>query len=1383
MSAKMSYLVGFPLLVAFAAAAIGDCVTPPAPPLYRCVGGLCVSAAGQFGCPELPGTTTLSAWRACSEASWHAEYPNRPLTFLQLRETGATSRALWYSIPGGNRSIVLGQVSPPSECPEVERNAGLQQCAIDGGTMKGNPVNISNGNKYQPESDYEGVAPFPLNFTRHYNSIAAGYGAIGKRWTHTYSRELSLHTSTLVKLFRSDGEIRSFTKCGSVWCGSADEKGFLTQTVNAQGYTTAWQYRDENDTVENYDGAGRLKSETSRSGVVHTLTYDLSGRLSAITDALGRQLSLTYDAFNRISQLNLPNASGHIAYAHDAAGNLATVTNADLSVRTYFYDEPSHVVPGSRTNLLTGIQDESTQRFATYRYDGSSRAIESFHGAVDGVQITYNANGTSTVVDGAGGSRTYTFQTINSVNLVSQVSGPVCSGCGVNQSILYNAAGDVIDKTDFNGNRTVLSPNGRHLEESRTEAYATPRARTIATLWHPTFRVPTQLDEPGRRTTFTHDATGNVLTKTILDTGSSESRTWTYTYNAFGRVLTENGPRTDVTDVTTNTYYTCTTGTQCGQVNTVTNALGHVTTYNTYNAHGRPLTITDPNGVVTTLTYDARQRLKTRTVGGELTTFDYWPTGLLQKATLPDGSFLLYGYDPAQRLTSIVDSEGNAIEYTLDAMGNRTAEEVSDPSSTLTRTRTRVFNALNQLAQEIGAAGGPSVTTTYGYDDNSNLTSIQAPLARDTTNAYDELDRLTQVTDPESGITQYGYNSLDQLISVTDPRSLVTGYSYNALGDLKQQVSPDTGTTNNTYDSGGNLKTSTDARSKTGTYSYDALNRVSSLAYTDQTITYTYDTGTNQKGRLTQLASSGATTSWSYDTKGRVLSKTQVSNGNTKTISYQYNAAGQLTQITTPSNKVIVYGYTNGKVSSITVGGTTLLNNVVYEPFGPVGGWTWGNGTLAVRTYDLNGRVAQVDSGGLRTYSWDDADRITAIVDAQNSALNQSYGYDDLDRLASVTKSSGNQSFTYDSNGNRLTYGNGGANSTYTIAGTSNRLSSIAGSQARTYSYNAVGAVTGDGTKTFAYSDRERMKSATVSGSTWDYFHNGLGERVRKKLAPSGNHFYVYDEAGHLVGEYNGNTLIQETVWLGDIPVATLRGSNIFYVHTDHLNAPRMVTQPSNNGIRWRWDRDPFGTNSVNENPSGLGVFSYNLRLPGQFYDSETGLNYNYFRDYDPGIGRYVQSDPIGLDGGINTYSYVASNPLTRVDPEGLDYWVEDADPSESGLGEHQSICVGKHGTENRYCISFGRKPGQGQCWFECDGHTYQDRSPAGDIVYPMLRLTSAEADRKIKRYLQSRLNEQRPWDVLGGENCRGFSQQLFFQLVNEYGGKQPNLLLGPRTK
>jgi RHS repeat-associated protein len=114
--------------------------------------------------------------------------------------------------------------------------------------------------------------------------------------------------------------------------------------------------------------------------------------------------------------------------------------------------------------------------------------------------------------------------------------------------------------------------------------------------------------------------------------------------------------------------------------------------------------------------------------------------------------------------------------------------------------------------------------------------------------------------------------------------------------------------------------------------------------------------------------------------------------------------------------------------------------------------------------------------------------------------------------------------------------------------------------------------------------------------------------------------------------------------------------ADIYFIHPDHLNTPRVITNNVNQVV-WRWDNlDPFGANAPNENPSSLGNFTCNLRLPGQYFDRETKLHYNYFRDYDPSIGRYIQSDPIGLRGGLNTYAYVDNNPLSFSDPEGLQF-------------------------------------------------------------------------------------------------------------------------------
>jgi RHS repeat-associated protein len=310
------------------------------------------------------------------------------------------------------------------------------------------------------------------------------------------------------------------------------------------------------------------------------------------------------------------------------------------------------------------------------------------------------------------------------------------------------------------------------------------------------------------------------------------------------------------------------------------------------------------------------------------------------------------------------------------------------------------------------------------------------------------------------------------------------------------------------------------------------------------------------------------------------------------------------------------------------------------------------------RTYNTDGFISQIVSASVtNSYSFDNANRITGISDSSNSALTWAFGYDALDRLTSGTTSAITDGWTYDADGNRLTQTGTNA-STFHINSGNNQLSSTTGALARTYVYNAAGMTTAFGSDIFSYNNRGRMIGATVGSNATSYLYNALGQLIEKSGSSNVN-VYVYDEAGHILGEYDGSgNLIEETVWLGDIPVATLQPSGssvaINYVHTDHLNTPKKVTRASDNALVWRIDEDPFGTVSPNQNPSGLGTFVYNLRLPGQLYMAETGLNYNYFRDYDPQVGRYVESDPIGLRGGVNTYAYAKGNPISLRDPLGL---------------------------------------------------------------------------------------------------------------------------------
>lgn len=176
-----------------------------------------------------------------------------------------------------------------------------------------------------------------------------------------------------------------------------------------------------------------------------------------------------------------------------------------------------------------------------------------------------------------------------------------------------------------------------------------------------------------------------------------------------------------------------------------------------------------------------------------------------------------------------------------------------------------------------------------------------------------------------------------------------------------------------------------------------------------------------------------------------------------------------------------------------------------------------------------------------------------------------------------------------------------------------------------------------------------------------DYLYNAKGERVYR--TGSGQSVTtLYDEAGRWLGDYDAaGQPIQQAVWMGDLPVGLLVGvgaqQKLYYVQADALGAPRVVIDPVRNVAVWTWDiaGEAFGDTAPNQDPDGDGAaFVFDMRFPGQRYDSATGMSYNYFRDYDSSTGRYVQSDPIGLNGGPSTFGYVGGNPLRRTDPTGL---------------------------------------------------------------------------------------------------------------------------------
>lgn len=754
---------------------------------------------------------------------------------------------------------------------------------------------------------------------------------------------------------------------------------------------------------------------------------------------------------------------------------------------------------------------------------------------------------------------------------------------------------------------------------------------------------------------------------------TAAERSWSYTYTAQGRIESADGPRTDVQDVTHYAYDAK------GNLSKVTNALGQETLLGSYDDRGNPGTITDANGVVSILSYSGVDpKLASITTAGSTTSFEHDAVGQLTRITRADGSWLQYTYDPARRLTAITNNLGERVEYDVDVAGKRTAQRLKDASGTLKQQQSWVYDELGRLLRSVGAG---AQTDHYQYDLNDNTTGHTNPRQFSNSSSFDALDRLVSQTDALNGVTQLGYDGQDNLTQVQDPRGVTTRYEYDGLGNLTRLISPDSGTSTFEYDNAGNITKQTDARGVVVTFSYDALNRLTARHYPATPAldaTYSYDASANGNfgiGRLTAIQDGSGSLAYRYDARGNLIEQARNLSVNglalTDTVTFQYDAADQLVGIGYPG--AVQVGYprnAGGQVGSVTLslaGGSAsnLASAISYLPFGPLQQLTWANGIQLKREYDQDYQLTRQDVGPWRNdYQRDANGNITEL--ANNLWGTLTYGYDALDRLTSEDGTGQQRSYSYDAVGNRTqrqqTENGATATTTYQYASDSNRLTAI-DSQAVTT--DAAGNLTQDrASRLLGYDAQNRLASVKINGQqVAEYRYNSLGQRVAK-LTGQGFTTYLYGPDGQLLAEkdYSSTGTPQRSqayLWLDSMPLASVetQGSSsprVIYLHSDHLNTPRLATS-ANQQIVWQWQSDAFGNGAPNQDPQGSGLQTVlNLRFPGQYFDGESGLHYNYFRDYDSETGRYVESDPIGLDGGENTYAYVNGNPLSSIDFFGL---------------------------------------------------------------------------------------------------------------------------------
>ncbi|HZF30367.1 MAG TPA: RHS repeat-associated core domain-containing protein [Gammaproteobacteria bacterium] len=699
------------------------------------------------------------------------------------------------------------------------------------------------------------------------------------------------------------------------------------------------------------------------------------------------------------------------------------------------------------------------------------------------------------------------------------------------------------------------------------------------------------------------------------------------------------------------------------------------------------------------------------------TIYDYYANGMLQRVTDPTGAFREYTYNDARLLTEVRDNTDNRVEYGYDLVGNRTSETIRDPQGVVTSTRASSYDDFNHLdTVSLPNPAGGEDTWNYDYDAVGLLQSVTSPEGKVTTyESYDSLGRLVSYLNALNERTTYVYDARDDVTSVTAlatpqyPAGVVTTYQYDDFGRHVRETSADRGVLTHAYDEADNLGSTVDARGLTTDYVYDGLNRLTTIRVapqgggTQETLSLVYD-DLNVGGRRGRIVSASAQNgslayTYEYDDFGRRVIE-QLSGSTLSTpvrTQFVYDQADRIEEIHrgTPSQPDRWVTRTVRDAAGVVTDvedrrGTPVdvVGNVEHAPFGPYTAMSFHNGRQVTRTLDQRYRVSTSLTAATvlqQSLVWTPDENLDS-QDRGPYAFGWTYGYDAVNHLTGATVGTQLTSYYYDRG---LLSGLQVADppdnmfhESYTYSEGTNRLAQIQDHmtwpQFKAVTADASGNMTATELLSVGYQFDSLGQLRLVHAAGFPtsvkgrYDFNHLGERARKETYPGGVTqvtLFAYLPDGKLLGEtvFNDNVLAEQRdyVWMDDTPVAmhvtklsaggTIADDKTYYLHADHLDSPKAATTASGTLV-WQFLETAFaqGEGYV-ANSSGGPISPINLRFPGQYFDSEAWLNYNYHRHYWPHLGRYTQPDPIGLDGGLNPYLYAAGNPLRFVDPLGLD--------------------------------------------------------------------------------------------------------------------------------
>jgi RHS repeat-associated protein len=1125
--------------------------------------------------------------------------------------------------------------------------------------------------------------------------------AKGFRWMDKGGDWIDYNTQGQVVAYgdKNDNTVWMARDTGGTLRGVVDANGRVMFTLHYTGALIT--------EVRDYPIAGMSLDLPARSVKYQ---YDAANRMTAVIDVRGNTTRYGYDTANHI--VTVTDQEGRVETLAYAGSSVAKRTAPDGGVTDYLFEYDD--VNKQFTSRITGPETAAGRRVEEFTHNRSGQLVRrAVNGRIDD-EVRYDTGARAETHTNARGftSRTTKNEFDQVIELVREDGSTIkrsysafnlkptetIDETGVKTQYQYDTKGNLTrlieaaatpDERVTEYEADILGKTTKATSKGRTEANGTVTPDAVSQFeYDAQGQIKVVTDPEGNAHQFVYNRTGSMVSTT--NSRGSSSR---YEFDASGLLVREIDP---LSHVQTYAYD------KAGNLVSGTDANNRATRYE-YDPTNRLLrSINALNGTFR-LQYSA-QGVPTMIVDEDGTKVEYEYDNFMRRIKQLDGlgNVTFYSYQIADGSTT-------------GALGSLNAPTETTYPTYIERMRYDQLE--RPASSTLIESGQSERTKNVAYDARGLAKSDTNAYGKSHLYTYDALGQSRATTDTLGKKTQSQYDARGNLLQITDANGNVYRYEYDRNNRVIKELLPLGQSIVATYDTAGNLTVRTDPNGNKIVFTYDAANRAKQVTQFNaagtlqRTVKYTWD-ATNKLTEWSDVDNAGGRETSAliaYDEAGRKTGETVTYPGGfTMSYAYTYSLAGKKTQLQWPDGTSIGYGYSgHGELDSVSVPGEGTISINQFKWTAP-SSITLPGGTVQEKGYDglLNLTALKVKAPNQQNLlslanTYGKALEATASTRADTGSgtmKTSSYTYDDEMRLTRVASDTGGmfstdtETFTLDAVGNRIAHSSVSGAWTYDA---NNRLKQRGtGNGATTYDYDAAGnlvrkAEPGNKETHYTYNTENRLVEVKDGANSLiaRYGYDPLGRRVWKEqyrdkggisLSQATRTYYLYADEGLVAEATQAITLNADqsvstneqpaiTAQFGPRPNSTFTTGTLFiktknsngqdtiaYYHHDHLGTPLQANDRLGN-IVWAASYNVFGAAQIiTPNPTAeKPTIISNLRLPGQIEDAETGLHYNYFRDYDPQTGRYVQSDPIGLNGGINTYTYVDGNPISKIDPTG----------------------------------------------------------------------------------------------------------------------------------